>query len=186
MLKAIETSYKGYRFRSRLEARWAVFFDHIWSVKWEYEKEGYDLGNGIMYLPDFWIPLYGTDKCGNFIEIKHSAPNEKECEKMSLLADKVGTTHRVYCFWGDPNNWHARVYVSERHIKGVKNLYVSDGVYDHEEQSFMQEHLPNHFYYAPAPFGVRWLELPHTTKQNIIKEATSAFFSARFEFGEEG
>jgi hypothetical protein len=25
--KAIETHYKGYRFRSRLEARWAVFFD---------------------------------------------------------------------------------------------------------------------------------------------------------------
>ena len=26
-IKAIETVYKGYRFRSRLEARWAVFFD---------------------------------------------------------------------------------------------------------------------------------------------------------------
>ena len=26
-IKAIETYYKGYRFRSRLEARWAVFFD---------------------------------------------------------------------------------------------------------------------------------------------------------------
>lgn len=25
-IKAIETEYKGYRFRSRLEARWAVFF----------------------------------------------------------------------------------------------------------------------------------------------------------------
>ena len=27
MIKAIPTEYKGYRFRSRLEARWAVFFD---------------------------------------------------------------------------------------------------------------------------------------------------------------
>ena len=26
-LKPIDTEYKGYRFRSRLEARWAVFFD---------------------------------------------------------------------------------------------------------------------------------------------------------------
>jgi hypothetical protein len=26
-IKAIETRYKGYRFRSRLEARWSVFFD---------------------------------------------------------------------------------------------------------------------------------------------------------------
>ncbi len=28
-IKAIETRYKGYRFRSRLEARWAVFFDAL-------------------------------------------------------------------------------------------------------------------------------------------------------------
>ena len=28
-IKAIETSYKGYLFRSRLEARWAVFFDAL-------------------------------------------------------------------------------------------------------------------------------------------------------------
>lgn len=26
-IKAIDTIYKGYKFRSRLEARWAVFFD---------------------------------------------------------------------------------------------------------------------------------------------------------------
>lgn len=28
-IKAIETKYKGYRFRSRLEARYAVAFDNI-------------------------------------------------------------------------------------------------------------------------------------------------------------
>ena len=39
-IKAIETIYNGYRFRSRLEARWAVFFDEI-GIKYEYEKEGY-------------------------------------------------------------------------------------------------------------------------------------------------
>lgn len=27
--QVIETEYKGYRFRSRLEARWAVFFDTL-------------------------------------------------------------------------------------------------------------------------------------------------------------
>jgi hypothetical protein len=53
--RAIETRYKGYRFRSRLEARWAVFFDAL-SVTWEYEKEGYDLGDSGWYLPDFWLP----------------------------------------------------------------------------------------------------------------------------------
>ena len=54
MIKCIETEYKGYRFRSRLEARWAVFFDAC-GVKWEYEPEGFALGDGIYYLPDFLL-----------------------------------------------------------------------------------------------------------------------------------
>lgn len=53
-LKPIETYYKGYRFRSRLEARWAIFFDFC-GADWEYEPEGYDLGDGIYYLPDFLL-----------------------------------------------------------------------------------------------------------------------------------
>jgi hypothetical protein len=55
IIKAIETRYKNYRFRSRLEARWAVFFDTL-GIAWEYEKEGYDLGDAGWYLPDFWLP----------------------------------------------------------------------------------------------------------------------------------
>lgn len=50
-MKAIETRYAGHRFRSRLEARWAVFFDHL-GVEWEYEPQGYVVG-GTPYLPDF-------------------------------------------------------------------------------------------------------------------------------------
>ena len=53
-MRVIETEYKGDRFRSRLEARWAVFFDAC-RVKWEYEPEGYVLPNGQWYLPDFLL-----------------------------------------------------------------------------------------------------------------------------------
>jgi len=53
-LQPIETLYNGYRFRSLLEARWAVFFDHC-GLRYEYEPEGFDL-DGIWYLPDFYIP----------------------------------------------------------------------------------------------------------------------------------
>lgn len=55
MLKAIETVYHGYRFRSRLEARWAVFFNTL-GWRWEYEKEGFEFEDGTRYLPDFWLP----------------------------------------------------------------------------------------------------------------------------------
>jgi hypothetical protein len=54
MIKPIETRYKGYRFRSRLEARWAVFFDCMGS-SWEYEPEGFVLDDGTHYLPDFRV-----------------------------------------------------------------------------------------------------------------------------------
>lgn len=53
-IKAIQTNYKGYHFRSRLEARWAVFFDAL-GLQWEYEPEGFDLGDAGWYLPDFRV-----------------------------------------------------------------------------------------------------------------------------------
>jgi hypothetical protein len=54
--KAIETSYKGYKFRSRLEARWAVFFDSM-KIQWDYEIEGFRLPGDVWYLPDFLLHL---------------------------------------------------------------------------------------------------------------------------------
>ena len=54
MIQAIDTIYNGYKFRSRLEARWAVFFDAL-NIPYQYEVQGYDI-NGIWYLPDFWMP----------------------------------------------------------------------------------------------------------------------------------
>lgn len=52
-IQPIETSYRGHRFRSRLEARWAVFFDAL-GVHWEYEPNAYRLPSG-HYLPDFLL-----------------------------------------------------------------------------------------------------------------------------------
>jgi hypothetical protein len=52
-IKAIPTRYRGYHFRSRLEARWAVFFETL-GVQWEYEPEGFSL-DGERYLPDFKV-----------------------------------------------------------------------------------------------------------------------------------
>ena len=63
-IKPIETVYNGYRFRSRLEARWAVFFDAL-GIKYEYEPEGFELDDGHHYLPDFYLPAMET-----YVEIK--------------------------------------------------------------------------------------------------------------------
>src|SRR2546426_10542719 len=40
--KAIETKFRGYRFRSRLEARWAVLLESL-GIEWLYEPEGFQL-----------------------------------------------------------------------------------------------------------------------------------------------
>ena len=53
-IRAIETSYDGYRFRSRLEARWAVFFNAA-GIEYQYEPEGFILEDGSWYLPDFYL-----------------------------------------------------------------------------------------------------------------------------------
>ena len=86
--KAIETIYNGYRFRSRLEARWAVFFDTA-GIRYEYEPEGFETTGYeefYRYLPDFYFPdwdIYG--------EVKPSLEKlEEDEEKLSAMIDWDG------------------------------------------------------------------------------------------------
>ena len=67
---AIPTTYSGHKFRSRLEARWAVFFDAA-GIRWIYEPEGIPLPFG-WYLPDFILPEHGW-----LIEIKPRMNNRR-------------------------------------------------------------------------------------------------------------
>lgn len=92
-LQAIQTQYKGFRFRSRLEARWAVFLDAL-DAKWSYEKEGFDLA-GNWYLPDFWVHDWDT-----WIEIKATRPSAEELSKCDLLAKASGKN--VLLLAGEP------------------------------------------------------------------------------------
>jgi hypothetical protein len=93
MLGAIETRYKGYRFRSRTEARFAIFFDGL-GLKWEYEFEGFKLPSG-WYLPDFWFP-----DLKEWVEVKGAEPTEEE----KILAQELRshTKAPVSLFWGTP------------------------------------------------------------------------------------
>lgn len=77
-IQAIETRYAGCRFRSRLEARWAVFFDHL-GIRWEYEPQGFHLTHRLTlepvtftYLPDFFLPELQL-----WAEVKGSLPDEE-------------------------------------------------------------------------------------------------------------
>ena len=84
-IKAIETRYKGYRFRSRLEALWAVFFDAA-GLQWRYEPEGFETPFG-RYLPDFFLP---DVREGLWVEVKGQAPSVGELEKLKHVVGGTG------------------------------------------------------------------------------------------------
>lgn len=103
-IKAIQTQYKGYHFRSRLEARWAVFFDAL-GLEWEYEPEGFDLGDGVYYLPDFKV----TNKDGSYVWYEIKAGNVGGCEKFDKFeklvreSSKIITDPEAIMLSGDPH-----------------------------------------------------------------------------------
>lgn len=77
-IRPIETTYRGRRFRSRLEARWAVFFDAL-ELSWEYEPQGFHLSDGSLYLPDFLIAG------GVWAEVKPAHAADSEFDKARLF-----------------------------------------------------------------------------------------------------
>jgi len=83
-MKPIETRAYGCRFRSRLEARWAVAFTEA-RIAWQYEPQGFDLGDAGLYLPDFWLPQVSM-----WAEVKPDKPTDDELRKAHALACQSG------------------------------------------------------------------------------------------------
>lgn len=84
-IKPIETVYNGYRFRSRLEARWAVFFDAM-GIKYEYEPDGFEFGDGTKYLPDFLLHVLCQNHKAVYAEVKGSM-SESDLHKIKLFGE---------------------------------------------------------------------------------------------------
>lgn len=92
--EVIQTTYNGIKYRSRTEARWAVFFDKMgWNP--DYEMEGYKLG-GDWYLPDFFVP-----EINSFVEIKGVEPTYGERAKARKLA--IHTQKNILILIGGPS-----------------------------------------------------------------------------------
>ena len=125
-IKAIETRYKGCHFRSRTEARWAVFFDAI-GFKWEYETEGFADGK-TAYLPDFLV----------------TTPNGSQ-----LLADAKPDAYHIS---DDDKEEFYRKLATERNqrvvlLTGIPRYMIYDSIHagskDHELQAvFFQDYEP--------------------------------------------
>lgn len=134
-IKPIETLYNGYRFRSRLEARWAVFFDTL-NVEYTYEPEGIVLQNGEYYLPDFYLPKLET-----FVEIKPSnafkiklnddgAEFPKEANKYAFATDAIVNGGKMFLIaFGDPYEAFPRLDNGKTDCKSHLFYYGECGIY---------------------------------------------------------
>lgn len=94
-MKAIETRWKGWRFRSRTEARWAVFLEAA-GIGFEYEPEGVLLPSG-PYLPDFRLTEFpraswqaGAKHQDVWLEVKAGWPTDLERARCCELATASG------------------------------------------------------------------------------------------------
>lgn len=84
-IAAIPTVYNGVKYRSRLEARWAAFFDLL---GWRHTYEPYDMG---AWSPDFLISLKSELSSSMLVEVK---PISQRCDetirKMTLACRERG------------------------------------------------------------------------------------------------
>jgi hypothetical protein len=89
----LKTEHRGIIFRSRLEARWAVFFDSL-DWKWSYESQSVPFKSGT-YTPDFYL-----NELKFFAEVKPDVwPTKLETDKMRSAATY---SHGVLMLQGHP------------------------------------------------------------------------------------
>lgn len=162
-MRAIETRYKGHRFRSRLEARWAVFFDAI-GIRWEYEPEGFELKGGMRYLPDFYLPAFTG---GIYAEVKPEGDAAVKAKRFALEAER-----RILVLGGPP----------------ALKPYILYG--DHHPAEYSQVDVTFHRNYLPGGHHAHEYRLFWTPSDADLmagmQHAIDAARSARFEFGESG
>lgn len=202
---AIETSYKGYRFRSRLEARWAVFLDHL-KLEWKYEPQGY-MVEGQPYLPDFWVDGLGwvevkgeIDRAGLLKLGLAARPDGLPMSPDGVQPKEIGSRMGPGWSWLDV----ARPTIPRLVLLGD----IPDPNHGHTHVQFALSNgrhvVFRPFFFTPAgplvrPYGEwsaigadPWPGMPHgvstgsLTLERSVSEAYRAARSARFEHGESG
>lgn len=123
-IKPIQTRYKGYRFRSRMEARWAVYFDAL-EIQWQFEREGFDLPTG-KYLPDFWLPQVRM-----WAEVK---PKEFTSTEYRLIRELAKATEfPVLKLIGPPES---KAYYAVEKTEGIESDYAITNMYLDEHRFY--------------------------------------------------
>ena len=179
MIKALQTSYKGYSCRSRTEARWMVAFDEA-KIEYEYEPQGFDLGDVGCYLPDFYLPQVGM-----YAEVKGKPFNLEELRKAKALSAEAERS--VLLLAGPPARkayWALKppYFGFVERFEG-EEFYADDyDIFEHSEYWLNESR-----FYCNTGFGGNSFPHPHDCGyMEWESEAVVAARSARFEHGESG
>ncbi len=173
-IQPIPTTFNGVTYRSRLEARWAVFFFCLY-VPLTYEPERFQLYGG-SYLPDFYLPSEGA-----YLEIKPNKPypNEKlKCFRLARKAKKpvvllwgrpqVGM-HQIWVFDGVGEDWRRRHYDQFGIFADCRHLAAYS---ERDDKEFMEAISPDHT-------GEEWPLIARTSPE--IECAYHFAFTGQFE-----
>ena len=127
-IKAIPTEYNDYTFKSRLEARWAIFFDEL-HIPYAYEPEGFELG-AIRYLPDFhfteglFLHNFGlTQPSEIWVEIKPT-PKIANDERQKIAAFVKQTDNHILRIGGQPDFNAPLMFIDHHPEAGWFNINV--------------------------------------------------------------
>ena len=194
-MRAIETGFKGYRLRSRLEARWCVFFETL-GLQWEYEPEGFDI-DGVWYLPDFRVKTpQGED---TWYEVKPRGV-EEDAKFSAFLNGGEAEPLRGFLLSGDPVDMldkhpmcpRCGVFMDPRDYQdGPFAIYARCGYCDWETPSGGGHPLEVGFLGAQVrPHkGEIEVEPPYEWQRymrDLVRPAALKARGARFEHGERG
>jgi len=189
MIKALQTSYNGYSCRSRTEARWMVAFDEA-KIKYEYEPQGFDLGEVGCYLPDFYLPQVGM-----YAEVKGRTFNLEELKKAKALAEEAEKP--VLLLDGPPERKAYWAIVPEVFPEGCGYFKMYDWYVSFDGESFsvcdydiFEENnywLDESRFFSNTGWGCDSFPHSHNCGYGLIdSDAVVAARSARFEHGESG
>lgn len=181
MITPIQTRYKGYHFRSRTEARWAVFFDAL-ELPWEYEPEGFALTNG-WYLPDFRVYYPDGPVDGVWFECKGDLRSVSESEWCRLI--EFESAKEIYVLDGAPD---LKMYQSPSMICSKDDVLVRP--YTVQPEALIPKRsgaalwsYKGRIWYDPHE---SFFDEGYDMGEREVAAAVFAARSARFEHGEKG
>lgn len=197
---ARETRYAGHRFRSRLEARWAVFFDTL-KIPYQYEPEGFRWANmehGTMsWLPDFHLPRSHTwvEVKGDWMQFLAEHPkwfdaHDYGCSPLPNFTESFGSMTGILLLGEIPRYTpHLVLHPLITHTRG---LYVQQATFLCGEGGHLPsgpEHLNPDIYHQFCGNESLLPFLPYTVNEGLncysaVSLAYTAARSARFEHGE--